>query len=114
MRESFYSESPRIINSASFDIFMEKGKHFMHESIKKIINRTPSLRKFKNYWESACSYWDKRNTIMAKNIKKYAHDFPNSRIVVIAGAEHRYYLRKLLLSDQDGYILKEYWELTNN
>ena len=66
------------------------------------------------FQETEKELWDKRNAVMAQNIKKYVQQFPNKRIVVVAGADHRPYLRKLLISEQNGYILQEYWELMKN
>lgn len=112
IRESFYSEMPlEVFNSISFDILNERGRYFVNESIKKIIDKTVSLKKFKDYWRSENDFWEKRNNVMAKNIQKYVHDFPDRRIVVIVGVEHRSYLKGLLSPEQNGYVLKEYWEI---
>jgi hypothetical protein len=54
--------------------------------------------------------WIERNQIMAENIIGVAKENPGKRLVVLAGATHRYILRDLI-GEQSFIDLKEYWEI---
>jgi len=55
-------------------------------------------------------HWLNRNKIMTRKIVDYAAKYPNKRIVVATGAEHRHTLRDML-NDHKTVTLKEYWEV---
>ena len=54
--------------------------------------------------------WQERNQIMARHIRETACKFPGKRLVVLAGAEHRYILRELLAKAPE-VELKEFYEV---
>jgi hypothetical protein len=54
--------------------------------------------------------WQERNQIMARNIREIARKFAGKRLIVLAGAEHRYILCELLAKAPE-VELKEFYQV---
>lgn len=105
-------DSPESINSDGFDSII-KIKHLVwYEMMPQV------LEKYNGYKEAASDLhflkdqWQERNKIMANNIINVANNYPEKRLVVITGCEHRYILRDLLKQEKS-IELKEYWQVTS-
>lgn len=104
-------ENIRVMNSASTDSVLSLEGEYLMDDVLKLTEIVPELNEFDNYVTVKKNFWEKRNRKMAEHIIEYSKDFQGKRIVVIAGFEHRYPLRKHLLeSEETNFVLKEYWE----
>jgi len=105
-------ETPFMINSRLGDQLVKVSNESMLEGTKIIIDNTPQLAEFKEFWDLVTDEWHRRNQAMVENILKWSQEFADKRIVVLVGAEHRWYLRELLLDKQveHKFLLKEYYD----
>lgn len=100
---------PEAINSAEFDEMIEM-KNAAGVALTNHCAQYPQLAEHVNFWRLAHEYWNKRNTVMVDNLLRAASQFPGSRLAVVTGCEHRYFLRRLL-SKEPTAVVKEFWEL---
>lgn len=100
------------INSKEGSAIADTINYYTYNGLKKLIELTPELSKFKDYWDKEYSFFTKRNETMLENILKYQAQFKNKRIIVLCGFAHKNYLKKNLsrLSDDNGFEVKEYYE----
>ena len=63
-------------------------------------------------YKKASEFWDLRNQTMSKNILHFVNEYDGSRIVVLNGYFHRYYLNSLIKPKQEemGFVVKEFYE----
>ena len=75
------------------------------------MNRNDSISYYEGY-KKASEFWDIRNHTMAKNILHFVREYNGSRIVVLNGYFHRYYLNLLLEPEQEKneFIIKSFYE----
>jgi hypothetical protein len=88
------------INTIYQDSIAKKRQNAQYHEIKAIIDSNVYLKEFREFYKINEEYWDIRNKSMSNNIKRYIKLFPNSRIVVLNGYFHRYYLRQELIGSQ--------------
>ena len=110
MRDAFGADRPEVVNSASCDAVMERKQTYDHAGVRKIIDLTPALSRFKEFARFDEEFWDERNQTMARNILNRIKDFSGKRVVVLCGFEHRYYLVRLLRANESklSFRLREY------
>lgn len=114
----------KAFNSSLVDSIAQKRQHYQYNELLKIMekhavfantyfvkNSNDSISYLEGY-KKASEFWDLRNTAMAKNILHFAEEFRGSRIVVLNGFFHRYYLNSLIKEKQGelGFMVKEFYE----
>lgn len=108
--ENFYSLTNQLdkfgdstlyeINTAFQDSIARDRQNVQYHQIKTIIDINDSLIEFREFYKINEAYWDLRNLAMVSNIEKYIKQNPKSRIVVLNGYFHRYYLRQELIKKE--------------
>jgi hypothetical protein len=100
-----------LFNSTNCDAAFQRKHERSAANLKRIIELTPDLARFREYAEFESEFWELRNRTMVRNILRYARQFPGKRVVVVCGAEHRYFLvRELKAAQSKGSIsLREFW-----
>lgn len=75
------------------------------------MNPNDSISYYEGY-KKASEFWDLRNQTMSKNILHFVREYRGSKIVVLNGYFHRYYLNDLIKPRQDemGFVVKEFYE----
>jgi len=112
VRDAIGADRAVVINSAASDTAIRRKQEYSYVGLRRIIELTPGLSDFADFWRWADEFWTRRNETMRTNIARIAAKFPGRRIVVMCGYEHRYYLRSLLRQDEAAgrLRLREYWE----
>lgn len=97
------------INTVFQDSIAQERQNAQYHHIKTVVDNDDHFTAFRDFYKVNEAYWDIRNKAMADNIKKYISLFPKSRIVVLNGYFHRYYLRQELQGQQTvlGFKLKD-------
>ena len=110
--QSMTLSTPFNINRDENREIIEKINYYDFEAVSKIIEMTPALSSYGNYWKEVNDFWLMRNDAMIENIKNYVKDFSGSRIVVLCGFAHKPYLLEGLssLSKNGDIVIKNYWE----
>lgn len=88
------------INTDFQDSIAKYRQNLYYHEIKQIIDSNDNLKEFRAFYKVNEKYWDIRNLAMVRNIEKYIEIYPKSRIVVLNGYYHRYYLRNELQKKQ--------------
>ena len=88
--------------------FLSVREKIIYPKMLSIVENTEKLFHWIDFAQLWRAHWDERNAIMADNIKKIASDYPNKRIVVFVGLEHKPGLLDLL-EDSTNFVIKEYW-----
>jgi hypothetical protein len=101
---------PELINSKAFDTLIRIKHLSNYDLMASMLERYPGYEEAASFLRWHDEQWDERNGIMAQNVVRIAADFPDGRLAVTTGCEHRYILRELL-ADKPGIVLKEYWEV---
>jgi hypothetical protein len=94
------------INSTLQDSITALRQLYQYQKIKIVIDENPHLEQYSAFYKINEAYWDIRNKAMANNIMQYIRLYPNSRIAVLNGYFHRYYLRQELLDEQSNLNFK--------
>lgn len=94
------------INSTLQDSITALRQLYQYQKIKMVIDENPNLEQYRAFYKINEAYWDMRNKAMANNIMQYIRLYPKSRIVVLNGYFHRYYLRQELLDKQSNLNFK--------
>jgi len=112
IRDAVGADRAVVINSAASDTAIRQKQEYSYAGLRRIIELSPGLADFAEFWRWADEFWTRRNETMHANIVRIAAEFPGRRVVVICGYEHRYYLRSLLRQDDAAGRLKlrEYWD----
>lgn len=101
------------INSKNLDSLAQKRQENHYQKLKIIVDENEDLAIFKNPFQKYSKYWDIRNKAMSENIVKVITENPNTRIVILNGYFHRYYLLKELKKQQtkNHFNIVEYYDL---
>ncbi len=99
---------PEIINSAAYDMVIVT-KHGLFDIRPKLL-MAAGERELAEEFLFINDEWLERNQIMTRHIRETARKFAGKRLVVLAGAEHRYILRELLAKAPE-VELKEFYEM---
>ena len=78
------------------------------ELMISIVKRTEELKKWTEFAELRKEFWDKRNKVMFETINGYAKEFPQKKIIILVGNDHKYALLELL--KQNNFEVKNYYE----
>lgn len=119
----FSKSDIKTMNSLAFETVNRYRQFLQHHEVPKISNSEEIFaRKFtvkpngekisyRNGYQLWCNFWDLRNNTMALNIIKTANQYKGKRIVILTGAQHKYYLKELLEKYDDGnYTVIEYFK----
>jgi hypothetical protein len=111
-RDVVGASDPRTINSFDSDTALSRKQWLMNEGIPEIVRQTPPLTACAEFWDLSRAFWTRRNNEMLRNIRRFTRDLPGERVVVLAGFEHRYYLRSHFYDwdEAPAFILREYWQ----
>lgn len=91
------------INNIKTDEILRERQNYIYHKIPAIAKNRKELKKYFDFIPFHENYWDTRNKAMAQNILKQIKDNPNSKIVVLNGFYHRYYLIDELKKYQTEY-----------
>jgi hypothetical protein len=110
VRDACGADTAEIFNSPACDTAIEKKQYYAFKGFQRIIEMTPALKEMTAFWTLADDFWIRRNAAMVSNILKYSRELRPARVVVLAGFEHGYYLRKELAaqSAKNGFVLRSY------
>ncbi|QXP62754.1 hypothetical protein [Polaribacter sp. HaHaR_3_91] len=121
---SFIDLGAKEFNNYISDKTAEKRQEFQYKKLLEIMRKYPvfsdtyfyksnndSISYFKGY-EKASEFWDLRNRTMSRNILHFVKEYKGSKIVVLNGFFHRYYLKSLIEPKQRDmdFIIKEFYE----
>lgn len=111
-RDACGADTPEAFNSAACDRAVERKQHYAFKGFERIIELTPALAGMNPFWTLANDFWLRRNAGMVTNILKYSRELWPTRVVVLAGFEHRYYLMNELAAQaaKEGFVLKGFQE----
>ena len=92
------------------DSLMERFINLEYEVIPSLVLRNDVLKEYHPIAEKFKDYWPIRNSNMGKNILQAINEYPKSKIVVLTGFRHRYFLRQYLSrrSSDDDFELLDY------
>ena len=90
---------------------IELKSKWEYNKLIEMSNETEGLKTAASYLSLGLEYWNKRNQEMSTNVLKVIKKYPNKRILVLTGNNHKYFLYNLLEPKQieNRFILKEYW-----
>ena len=104
-----HNSGPEIINSPVHDMVIVTKHGLAFGVIPKLL-AAAGERELAEEFFFVNDEWQERNQIMARKIRENACKFAGKRLVVLAGAEHRYILRELLAKAPE-VELKEFYEV---
>ena len=121
---SFAYLGPKAFNSSKTDEIARLRQEYQYKKLLEIMAEHPI---FSNTYQSkkdgdsisyldgykqASDFWDLRNQTMSENILHFVNQYKGSRIVVLNGYFHRYYLNSLIKPKQDElhFVVKEFYE----
>ena len=121
---SFAYLGAEAFNNPKTDEIAKLRQQYQYKELLKIMNKRPifsTTYSVKNDTDSisytegfkgASDFWDLRNQTMSKNILYFVKEYHGSKIVVLNGYFHRYYLKSLIKPKQDelDFTLKEFYE----
>lgn len=109
---SNYSElqfsSLRESNSDVATKFLMLKNKVNYDLMISIVKNTKQLKKWLKFAELRKKFWEDRNNAMFEKIKTYSKEFPNKKIVILVGNDHKYFLQRLLINDK--FEVKNYYE----
>lgn len=122
---SFAYLGAKAFNNSKTDKIAQVRQKYQYKNLLKIIESYPIFSKtffmkndndsisYTEGYRRASKFWDLRNQTMSKNILHFVNEYKGSRIVVLNGYFHRYYLNSLIKPKQDefNFIVKEFYEL---
>jgi hypothetical protein len=112
-RDAIGASDARAINSFDADTALNRKQWLMNDGIPEIVRLTPALSHCEAFWNLSRAYWIRRNNAMLQNIRRFSEQFAGERLVVLAGFEHRYYLRSHFYDGEavPSPVLREYWDI---
>ncbi|MFZ1807984.1 MAG: hypothetical protein WAU36_12205 [Cyclobacteriaceae bacterium] len=121
---SFAYLGARAFNNSRTDRIAQVRQQYQYEEFLKIMKEYPIFSNtyflkgdndsisYAQGYQRASEFWDLRNQTMAKNILQFVNQYEGSRIIVLNGYYHRYYLNSLIKPKQEElrFVIKEYYE----
>ena len=106
------NEDLKTINQAFAQKTIELKTKWEYKKLIEMANADESLKSIVPTLTLGQEYWDKRNIEMSKNILNTISKYPNKRILVITGNNHKHYLFAQLAPKQaeNKFEIVEYWE----
>lgn len=116
---------PKEFNNSKNDKICKERQYYQYVKLLKIMKERPEFTNhtytkpngeiitYEKGFQLASEFWDDRNQTMAKNILKIANENPNTKIVVLTGFMHRYYIRselKKMTKNNENIVIKEFYE----
>ncbi|MEM6377931.1 MAG: hypothetical protein AAF705_06945 [Bacteroidota bacterium] len=122
--QGFGEANLRTINSVSTDNLVEERQFYVYKKTLEIVNSYPLFEDIllednkvpmsaKEYHNKYCTFEERRNHAMSKNILKYVEAFKGKRILVMTGFYHRAELINYLRFEEELYDfrLKEFYDI---
>jgi len=108
IRDACGADRVEIFNSTACDVAIEQKQYYAFSGLGKIIALTPALADMSAFWTLAGEFWTRRNAEMVRNIVTRTKELNGKRVVVLAGYEHHYYLKKQLAAAgaEAGFVVK--------
>ena len=108
IRDACGADRVEVFNSTACDVAIEQKQYYAFKGLGKIVALTPALADMTAFWKLADDFWTRRNDEMVRNIVKQTKELGAKRVVVLAGYEHRYNLKKQLaaLGTEAGFVVK--------
>jgi hypothetical protein len=106
------NEDLKTINQPFARKLLELKLKWENKKIIDMANSDESLKTILPALTMGLEYWDKRNIEMAKNILTVINNYPNKRVLILTGNNHKYYLYGQLDPKQkeNNFKIMEYWE----
>lgn len=101
--------SPRDMNSSMTMGYLSLREYILYQKLVSIVESEERLNHWKSFARLWSDRWYERNEVMAANIRRMTRAYPDKRLLVLVGLEHKPGLLKLLKGCDD-FVLKEYWE----
>ena len=101
----------RSLTEANSDVatkFLALKNKINFELMISIVKQTEELEKWLEFSELRKDFWDRRNKAMFEKISGYSKEYPDKKIVVLVGNDHKYFLLELL--KQNEFEVKNYYE----
>lgn len=111
--------SPEHFNNTTTDSLAKRRQELQYQGLSAITSRRPEFElhtfvkpdgkpiTYREGFRLMSGFWDVRNQTMAKNIIRIAKEHKHTKIVVLTGFLHRYYLiSELTKLNQGSYTLK--------
>ena len=101
----------RSLTEANSDVatkFFALKNKINFELMISIVKQTEELEKWLEFSELRKDFWDRRNKEMFEKISGYSNEYPDKKIVVLVGNDHKYFLLELL--KQNEFEVKNYYE----
>lgn len=110
VRDACGAERPEVINSSACDVAVERKHQYAFKGLGRVIESAPALKEMAPFWTLADDFWARRNAAMVGNIVRHSKELRPRRAVVLAGFEHRPYLKKRLaeLAPVEGFAVREF------
>lgn len=121
---SFAYRGAQAFNNSQTDKVAQVRQQYQYHELLKVMDAYPIFSNtyhvikdgdsisYAEGYKRASAFWDLRNQTMSKNILHFVAQYKGSRIVVLNGYFHRYYLNELVKPKQDelGFVVKEFYE----
>jgi len=101
----------RSLSEANSDVatkFLALTNEINFNLMISIVKQTKELEKWLDFSELRKDFWNRRNKEMFDKIKGYSEEYPNKKIVVLVGNDHKYFLLELL--KQNKFEVKNYFD----
>lgn len=101
------------LNTTAADSLAAHRQYTQYQLLGKVVAAHPALSEFRAFYQLNEAYWGVRNRAMARNIATWLVRYPQKRLVVLTGFNHRYYLLRELRPRQQAlhFALVEYGDL---
>ena len=102
----------RIVNSNLSYLIAEKYQTFTYDKFQEIIDRTPDLKNYSEFYKRESKFWYDRNKAIANNSIKFIKQYKPKIAIIITGFLHKPFVLKELIEQKKEYnfTIKEYWE----
>jgi len=100
------------INSTVFADYTEYKHAIVHDLLISIAKRNKVLNSWIEYTILRKKHWEERNKAMVNNISFFLKDYKDKKILVISGAEHKYYINNYFNTTEYKSVVQviNYWK----
>ena len=109
--DSYSKVKFRSLSEANSDVatkFLALTNKINFDLMISIVKQTKELEKWLKFSELRKDFWNRRNKAMFHKINGYSKEYPDKKIVVLVGNDHKYFLLELL--KQNEFEVKNYYE----
>lgn len=101
----------RSLSEANSDVatkFLALTNEINFDLMISIVRHTKELEKWLKFSELRKDFWNRRNKAMYDKINDYSNEYPDKKIVILVGNDHKYFLLELL--KQNKFEVKNYFD----